>query len=636
MSNLISIVYITKRPGGYDILFNSLNQQTQKNYELICVDELVDFRREKIVEMAANLNINLKNVMKGKEKTFKDTKFGICNAFNTGLIEVKGDLVLFVQDNCWLPKNLLEKITNYYSDSRNMKHLLSFCERFFTAKCDGDLMLDKSTLSIFNTPIDKSPEELGLQVFKEINPNLKHVYEKVLQQNPLIKDVFVKYPYWECFCAVCPTEILRKLNGFDELLDYGDDCNEHNIWERAALLGYETIINANYYVQQIDHWNWMNDDTWKRFSQNTNMTMWRKMLIDTKLGFRPLRSDHNNFNLTPKGKFRLAFVWDWTSPVDQIKTWKDGLAAALQVISNKSDIELTVYTLSKDVEQGIKLKHDYFSVVVHNSVDNMLHAIINWDPKFVLCWGDITRPSFPELTKQFACGLCLAGGEIRSDVLKKFRVIFVENEVYYEEVKKHGFNVHIAFGTNTKLFKPNEKMMRSWALTFPASYSSWKRHHIFINTCNVLRKASNNDGRLRFLTSGIACEQNIKNVCIEHGINALDYISSDILVDIYNSSHIILVPSASNGGSQRTVLEAMACNTPIIVMSDSDKCSEFLRKAHKKDNICVPDHNKIAERVIQILAQGKRETTREWVLQNYSEEIYANKMYHEIKNVLGC
>jgi hypothetical protein len=55
---LHSIVFVTKRPGGYDVLLEALARQTNRNYELICVDELADHRAHAVKEMAAELQVN--------------------------------------------------------------------------------------------------------------------------------------------------------------------------------------------------------------------------------------------------------------------------------------------------------------------------------------------------------------------------------------------------------------------------------------------------------------------------------------------------------------------------------------------------------------------------------------------------
>ena len=77
---LHSIVFVTKRPGGYDVLLEGLARQTSRNYELICVDELADHRAHAVKEMASRLNVNLVAVTRSKPKTHPETRFGIANA----------------------------------------------------------------------------------------------------------------------------------------------------------------------------------------------------------------------------------------------------------------------------------------------------------------------------------------------------------------------------------------------------------------------------------------------------------------------------------------------------------------------------------------------------------------------------
>ncbi len=52
----LSIVYITKRPGSYDVLFNSILQQNYPlDYELICIDDalpLAKGRAEAVIDYA--------------------------------------------------------------------------------------------------------------------------------------------------------------------------------------------------------------------------------------------------------------------------------------------------------------------------------------------------------------------------------------------------------------------------------------------------------------------------------------------------------------------------------------------------------------------------------------------------------
>ena len=79
----LSIAYMTKRPGGIDILLNSLAQQTSKDYELIIVDALAPIQRATAIKaMADSLGVNLRCVRGDKRRTRAlHHRFGYNNAY---------------------------------------------------------------------------------------------------------------------------------------------------------------------------------------------------------------------------------------------------------------------------------------------------------------------------------------------------------------------------------------------------------------------------------------------------------------------------------------------------------------------------------------------------------------------------
>lgn len=101
---LLAIVFMTMRPGGYDVLLSSLAAQTDVRYELFCVDELASARRSAVSAQAAALGVNLVGLKPGKirprpprrsdaESPAADAgnnlwRFGYANAMNTGLMGI--------------------------------------------------------------------------------------------------------------------------------------------------------------------------------------------------------------------------------------------------------------------------------------------------------------------------------------------------------------------------------------------------------------------------------------------------------------------------------------------------------------------------------------------------------------------
>ena len=83
----------------------SLKNQTIKPYEIILVldpiDDLVNFYRDKL---------------SNDIKIVKSDGFGLSKARNKGVLEAKGDIIAFIDDDAWADKFWLERMVKNYSD----------------------------------------------------------------------------------------------------------------------------------------------------------------------------------------------------------------------------------------------------------------------------------------------------------------------------------------------------------------------------------------------------------------------------------------------------------------------------------------------------------------------------------------
>jgi len=313
---------------------------------------------------------------------------------------------------------------------------------------------------------------------------------------------------------------------------------------------------------------------------------------------------------------KLAFVWDWENPWSQMISWKDGLSKAIHLLTKEWNVNC--YSIGKDTI----FYHDYFPIILKPTPELLAQKILEGKPDVILVFGDFTRPTIPYLTHRgipMAC--CLAGGTFR-DYVDVFDLIFVENEVYKEQLEAEGKNVVKAFGTNTEIFKPL-KQPKIWDAIFPATFARWKRHEIF---AEALKE------------KGLACgwmyqdhEMDCWQICQEKGVMILPHIPAEILNYLYNASRTCVITSDSTGGSQRTVLEAMACNVPVIVMADSDKTTEYVKECGIGE-IVNPDPESIKKAVEKW--KQRQVNTRQWILENYSEQIYAQKLKKGIESIL--
>lgn len=314
----------------------------------------------------------------------------------------------------------------------------------------------------------------------------------------------------------------------------------------------------------------------------------------------------------------MAFVWDWPNPWVQMISWRDGLSKAIYLISQEWDVKC--YSIGKDTT----FYHDYFPIYLKPTSEELAKLILKEKPDAILVWADMGRPTIPYLAnKGIPMALCLAGGTFR-DYVDVFELFFVESKVYKEQLEREGKNVVQAFGTNTELFKPR-KQKKIWDAIFPATYASWKRHKLFAEALG---------------DKGLTCgwmytshEVDCYGVCQEKGMMVLPHTPADVLTYLYNASRTCVITSNSQGGSQRTVLEAMAVGIPPVVMADSDKTTEYVEESGF-GKIVLPDPQEIRDAVNELIANPPDpQKGIDYIKSKYTAEIYAQKVKEGILSI---
>jgi len=316
-------------------------------------------------------------------------------------------------------------------------------------------------------------------------------------------------------------------------------------------------------------------------------------------------------------QLRIAFTWLWQNDPYQLMTWRDGLYAALRELKKRGHV-LLVLTHGKIVGE-VELPD--FTVQIRPEGEATLHAVEDFKPDVVLSWCDMTRPDSDVGHRLgLKTAACFAGGNPFGETLRHFDHIFVESEVYRQRFQAAGISVSTAFGTNTQLFDPGHKLVKGqqkvFDVCFPATYAQWKRHKKFAEAVRGFK--------------AVACgymytdhETDCWEVCQDAGILTLPHVSADTLCHLYAASKCCLITSDSSGGSQRTVLEAMAMNVPVIVMQDSDKCSEYVLDAGLG---FVSNPDPIAIRVWLEDLDKRVSDTRSYIRSKWSEYHYADAL----------
>jgi glycosyltransferase involved in cell wall biosynthesis len=290
--NTISIIYITNRPGGYDVLFNSLlvqDDEKENCYELIVVDDIQE-RREKVRQYAQDLGIPLSVITSSRRSKYP---FKIANAINTGLSFAAGRIVILLQDFIWLPKNFISDVRDFYffaDPNRSSSAVIRCPGHYYTHPKDSlcfDQRLGMSQLSIFGYDLKRAPSEMGWTKGRRVPPGFAG--DPFTSRKPFrVTDPRVI----EFYCCALPMKLLQDLNGLDEnLLDYGNDCHEISVTDRAKLLGYEFWLHGGIQVELIAHQTVARSGLWDRYSRGfnaSNFDRWQVKLEAIKAGRIPI------------------------------------------------------------------------------------------------------------------------------------------------------------------------------------------------------------------------------------------------------------------------------------------------------------------------------------------------------------
>jgi len=296
------------------------------------------------------------------------------------------------------------------------------------------------------------------------------------------------------------------------------------------------------------------------------------------------------------GRIKVAFLWDGVS-LHYGKRWLDGLWMALQ-----------------------HLKKDGFDIRYFEPNDTI--GVFGFAPDVILYWGAFVETATKTIMQYpFKKLCCFAGGRITEDNSKGFDLIFVESKINEEELTALGRPWMRAFGVNEELYIPMD-LPKEWDAIIYGTFAGWKRHDLFAPL------------RERGLAIGIKQEHEkwCYEMCEEYGVKVIDEQPRDKVVEYINRSRVALNTADYWGGGQRMTLEAMACNVPPVVMSDSPKNCEYVEESGY-GIICDPNPVDILK-AVEDAKKITKHTGREYIMSKWSSKIYAENLKKGILQVL--
>jgi len=281
---------------------------------------------------------------------------------------------------------------------------------------------------------------------------------------------------------------------------------------------------------------------------------------------------------------RIAFLWEGISTNQH--RFEDGLAMAL-----------------KRLESNHKI--GYFEPYDKEAIDN-------FKPDVLLYWGALCEQYKPLVASYpYKKAICFAGGPIDRSNIDGFDLYFTESEVNEREFEELGKPYIRAFGINEKIFKP-AKLKKKYESIFWGAFAKWKRHTLFA----VATK-----------DKGIAIGQHQDHepecyeVCKQWGVKVLEEIPREELVKYINQSEVALNTADYWGGGQRMTLEAMACNIPPVVMTDSPKNREYVEESEYG---IVSGLDNIEESIEK--AKKQKPIGRDYIMSKWTSKHYADNL----------
>ena len=222
---VISVIYISNRPGSLDILTHALSLQTFRDWELVFVDGL----EGRIGRGFARAHLDKHDCQVGwhgdpKPKTFPWSRTGFVNAMNTGLIHARGSHAVFLHDFTHIPPDALGLWAKGFETYP--KALLHGVAGVYKAP-PPDGLNDVTTWS--------DPPPLTFQ-------------ENWIPGPPA--GVF-EVGYWGG-----PMEFFEACNGIDERADFRASWALNDVIAKARAHGYDLLVVRDLVCSQINHRLW--------------------------------------------------------------------------------------------------------------------------------------------------------------------------------------------------------------------------------------------------------------------------------------------------------------------------------------------------------------------------------------------
>lgn len=230
----ISVMNLTNRWGGIDILWANMKRQNMDEWELVLVDGLWRERENEVKEYINDPR--LKYIRQSDKREGAHTN--LAHADNEGFKACEGELIVCLQDYQWIPPDGLEKYWEIYR--RYPKALVTGVGHHYSDPMPVD---PKGKITVFEKPHTSRPEKLSWTDPRwNLNrPTFSHA-------EPV---------EWELSYASIPRSVIYAVGGMDEQFDFeGFAFDNTYIAYKAKLQGSEIFLDQTNECMGFDHDLW--------------------------------------------------------------------------------------------------------------------------------------------------------------------------------------------------------------------------------------------------------------------------------------------------------------------------------------------------------------------------------------------
>lgn len=262
---------------------------------------------------------------------------------------------------------------------------------------------------------------------------------------------------------------------------------------------------------------------------------------------------------------RISFVWYWNKASSVLPFWRDGLRSAMELIGKEHHVE---WFLDEKIPED---KYDAY-----------------------ILWGDSNCGAIEKIRSYTGKkAICLSTDPTNPENLRGLDTIYCESTPVLEKVRSYGLRAIKAFGTDTDFFSPDSSIEKDIEYFYPATFSPWKRQHTLAHLGKDL------------LCVGTVQPDGVQELeaCEKAGVQIkIGYFPVEDIRMYFNRAKHVTIPAIH--GSERTVLEAMSMKILPTVAPENRKAHSYLEEYR----------------------YGPWESPREFVVANYSPEIYARQI----------